>query len=411
MRILLKLWVVGLILFVQNCSAANPKSQSDVVSVRVKGQDMDRESALNDALRKAVERGGHLEIYARSETENYTLARDTVLAQATGLIKDYRVLKEGEDPLGGYFVEIEAQVDRRIIDATWGQVQILLQELGTPKILVNIVERVNDLALKTDRDIVEYGSLLENKIEQLLVQKGFELVDKNQIQRLKRDKMKQATIAQNISELKQLAGDLGAQMFIVGFARASGPQVSDVDGIRLYMWETDVTLKAFWSETGQILFNRSEVGTRGGSRAPGPPGAKSAIAKAADKLAYQCLEGILETWSKQAVNGGKVVLDVNGLDFQQMLVLQDGLKQIEGIKNVTRRAWHKPTAKFELVTVHSAEKLAEILQQAQFQEFRLEIENQKFNAIEAVLKVLPLERLTTRPATTKPVTTRPAMEM
>jgi hypothetical protein len=410
-KILFKAGMIGLIILVQNGSAANPKSQSDVVTVHVKGQDIDRESALNDALRKAVERGGHLEIYARSETENYTLARDTVLAQATGLIKDYRILKEGEDPLGGYFVEIEAQVDRRIIDTTWGQVQILLRELGTPKILVNIVERVNDIALKTGRDIVEDGSLLENKIEQLLVQKGFELVDKNQIERLKRDKIKQAVISQNMSELKQLAGDLGAQMFIMGFARASGPQISDVDGIRLYMWETDVTLKAFWSETGQILFNRSEVGPRGGSRVPGPPGAKGAIAKAADKLAQRCLEGILETWSKQAVNGGKVVLDVNGLDFRQMLVLQDGLKQIEGIKNVTRRAWHKPTVKFELVTVHSAEKLAEILQQVQFQEFRLDIENQKFNAIQAVLKVLPLKRPTTRPATTKPATTGPGTEM
>ncbi len=411
--------------------------KEDVVTVRVKGLGPDHDAALKDALRKAIERGGHLEVYSQSEAENYSLVRDTILAQATGLIRDYKILGEGEDPIGGYFVEIMAKVDRRIIDATWGQVKILLDQMGKPKILVNFVEKINDLALRGREEQTEASSLLENKIEQLLVEKGFELVDKNQIERLKRDKLEQATLCQDTGTIKRLASELGAQMFIVGFARASGPQISDAYGVRLFMWETDVTLKAIWSETGQILFNRSEVGTRGGSRAPGPPGAKDAIAKAGDKMAFACLQAILEKWSRTAVGGGKVVLEVKGLDFKHMLMIQDGLQQIEGVKDVNRE-WHKPVAKFEIGTVHSAEKFAEILAQIRFPGFVLEVEDQKFNTIVATLRpaepasgaretkstvTLPAagknspapQPASTQPAATKPASqpagTRPAPEM
>jgi len=386
MNVLVRVLVIGLSLSLMNLSlqAQNRNDGPDVVTVRVKGMGVDHDAALKDALRKAVETGGHLEVFAQSESENYVLTRDTVLAQVTGLIKDYRILSEGEYPLGGYFVEITAKIDRKIIDATWGQVQILLKQMGKPKILVNIVEKINDMALKNPDDKPEHTSLLENKIEQLLVEKGFDVVDKNQIERLKQDKLDQAGLTEDVQAMKTLAGELGAQMFIVGFARASGPQLSNAYGVQLFMWETDVTLKAFWSETGQILFNRSETGTRGGSRAPGPPGAKDAIAKAGDKMAQACLQAILEKWSRQSVGGGKVALEVKGLDFKRKLMLHDGLKQIQGVQDVTRE-WHKPIAKFEIGTIHSAAQFAEILADSQFENFALDIDDQKYNTIQATV--------------------------
>jgi len=370
--------------------------EGDVVSVRVKGMGMDRESALRDALRKAIERGGHLEIYSRSETENYTLVHDTVLAQTTGLVRDYKVLSEGEDPLGGNFVELTARIDRKIIDATWGQVQILLKQMGRPKILVNIAEKINDLAIK--RETIEEAGLLESKVESLLVEKGFEVVDKTQVERLKRVRLDQASMSGDTDALRRLATELGAEMFVTGFARASGPQVTDAYGVPLYMWETDVTLKAVWAETAQVLFNRNETGTRGGSRTPGPPGAKDAIAKSGEKMAHACLQGILEKWSRQAVGGGKVILEVRGLEFNRALMIQDGLGQIQGVREV-RREWHKPVAKFEIITVHTAEKFAELLATVQFQGFVLEVVDQKFNTLIADVRETAEPVTETQPAT------------
>ncbi|NLE30545.1 MAG: hypothetical protein GX629_12845 [Phycisphaerae bacterium] len=377
-------------------------SKPDIVSVRVRGQGIDSESALKDALRRALEKGGRLEIYSQSQTENYELIRDTILARVTGLIRDYKIVSQGEDPIGGYFVEIIARVDRQLIDATWGQVQILLEQMGRPKILVSFVERIRDYVAVPDKDQIEMDSLLGNKIEGLLVEQGFELVDKNQIESLKKKRLEQASLDQDTGTIRALASELGADLYIVGFARASGPQMTDAYGVKLFMWETDVTLKAFWSETGQVLFSKSEVGSRSGSRTPGAPGAKKAIEKAGDKLAEECLTAILEKWSRQAVAGGKVVLEVKGVSFRQMMAIQDGLKQLEAVREV-RRTFQKPVAKFEIVTTLSAENFAELLSELEWPEFVLEIEDQKFNTIIAEIAMIERTAKPVKHKTAKPV--------
>ena len=361
-------------------------ADEDVVTVTVKGIGLDKDSALKDALRKAVEKGGKIKLYSESKTENYVLVRDTILARASGLIKDYKIIAQGADDLGGYFVKITARVDRKLVDATWGQVEILLKQLGRPKILVSFVERIYDVSLPPpSRERIDADSLLGNKIEELLTEKGFELVDKNQLNQLKKNKLIQATLKNDTQTISKLANQLGAEMFIVGNARGSGPQITNAYGTKLYMWETDVTLKAFWAETAQILFAKSEVGSRSGSRTPGPPGCKKAIAKAGDKLARQCLQAILQKWSQIATSGGKVILEVKNLNFRQILKLQKAIKKIKGVKSITRR-WNKPVARYEITTTDSAETFAEKLADLTLPGFTLDIEDQNFNTINATVK-------------------------
>ncbi len=381
----MKRYVLALMIVLMMAAPFAPAddAKEDLNTVTVKGLGTDEQSALDDGLRKAVEQGGKLKLYAESKTENYELIHDTILSQATGLIKEYKVLKKGEDDLGGYFVEIEAVIDRQVVDATWGQVEILLRQLGRPKILVSIVERIHDTTRADKRvEQVDADSLLGNMIEKLLVDKGFALVDKGQIEQLKQDQIRQATLDNDTAALKRLATELGAQMYIVGNARASGPQLTDAYGTTLYMWETDVTLKAFWSETAAILFAENKVGDRSGSRTQGPPGAKKAIEKSGQDLAKKCLQAILQKWSRQATSGGQVVVTVNNLAFKQMLAIQKKLEAIDGVKEVHRQ-WNKPVAKFEIKTTDTAEKFVEKFAELEFDDFALDIEDQKFNTITA----------------------------
>ncbi len=376
---------VLLLSFAERSYASVNANGQNIVTVTVKGLGLDKESALKDALRKAIEKGGKIKIYSESKTENYVLVRDTVLARASGLIRDYKILAEGQDDLGGYFIKIRANVDRKLVDATWGQVEILLRQLGRPKILVSFVERIYDVTMPADkRERVDADSMLGNKIESLLAEKGFELVDKNQLNQLKKNKLVQATLKGDTQEIQRLSQELGAQMFIVGNARGSGPQITNAYGAKLYMWETDVTLKAFWAETAQILFAKSEVGTRSGSRTPGPAGCKKAIAKAGDKLAKQCLQEILAKWSQIATGGGKVIVEVKGITFKQMLKLQKAIKKLDGVKSITRK-WHKPVVKYEIITNDSAEAFAEKLADLKLDGFSLDIEDQNYNTINAVV--------------------------
>ena len=58
------------------------KISDNLVEVTVSGQGTSKEEALRDAQRKAVEAGAGTFIYSRSETKDFMLVKDTVLARA-----------------------------------------------------------------------------------------------------------------------------------------------------------------------------------------------------------------------------------------------------------------------------------------------------------------------------------------
>ena len=65
--------------------------EDNLVTVEVTGVGMSEAEAVNDALRKAVEEGAGTFIYSHSETEDFALVRDTVLARSAGFVQSKEV--------------------------------------------------------------------------------------------------------------------------------------------------------------------------------------------------------------------------------------------------------------------------------------------------------------------------------
>ncbi len=116
----------------------------DVVTVRVRGQGVTEDGAVKDALRKAIEQGGQSEIASRTKTKDFALEYDVVLARAQGLVKNWKKLSSRESQ-GVVTVEIEAQVSKSLVNATWADVAIQLKQLGRPKIMVIFTEVIHVL--------------------------------------------------------------------------------------------------------------------------------------------------------------------------------------------------------------------------------------------------------------------------
>ncbi len=98
--------------------------EGNLVTIRVTGAGMDKESAELDAKRKAVEKGAGAVIYSHSETKDFTLVKDTILARSTGFIQSSKIIgkvREMED--GTFEVRIEAVVSIKGVEDTWGAVQ------------------------------------------------------------------------------------------------------------------------------------------------------------------------------------------------------------------------------------------------------------------------------------------------
>lgn len=354
----------------------------DVVTVTVQGQGIDRDSAIKDAQRRAIEQGGKSEIMSKSQAKDFALEYDVVLSRAAGLIKHFDVKSE-KTSQGVVTVEIVAQVSKELIDATWGEVTILLKQLGRPKIMVIFTEVLHDLDRNEDnREVVQRSSILGTAMERKLLKLGFKIVNPGQMKEIDKKKAEVAALEDNTEALKAIAASHGAAVYIKGVSRATGPQHTTAAGIDLNMWETDVTIQGFWTETGDAIFSNTMTGVRGGSRVAGPAGGTQTLEKTGMKLADASIYDLLEAWTRGTAGGiGDVVVEVgNVADVKQGIVIKKALEGIDGVEEVTKDG-AKGIVKFTVQTNMTAETLTEHLIEAKFDGFELDIEDQKMKTI------------------------------
>lgn len=362
-------------------------ADDDIVTVKVQGQGIDEDSAIKDGLRKAIEQGGKQEIMSKSQTKDFALEYDVVLARASGIVKHFDVTGK-RSSLGVTTVDITAQVSKKLLDATWGEVAILLKQLGRPKIMVVFTEIIHDLDRpEPSREVVQKDSILGTAIERKLLKLGFKLVNPGQMKDIDRKKAEVAAAENDTEALKSLAMNYGAQVYIKGVSRASGPEHTTAAGVNLNMWETDVTIQGFWTETADAIFSNTMTGVRGGSRVAGPIGGRQALEKSGMKLADASVYDLLESWTRGTAGGvGDVILEVSNVaDVKQGILIKKALAEIPGIEEVVKDG-AKGVVKFTCQTNMNAETLTEHLIEATFQGFELDITDQKARTIVARVK-------------------------
>ncbi len=357
-------------------------ADDDIVTIKVEGRGLDKDGAVKDALRNAVEQGGKNEIMSKSKTKDFALEMDIVLTRATGIVKDYKILKEKESA-GIVTVKIEAKVSKKLLDATWGDVKILLKQLGRPKIMVMFTEVIHDLDRpEGSREIVQRSSMLGTQIERKLRKLGFTIINAGQKKDIDKRKGEIAGAEDDVASLKALAMDYGAAIYIKGESRASGPQRTTAAGVNLNMWESDITLSGFWTETGETIFSNTLVGKRGGSRVAGPPGARQVLDKSGKQLANASVYDMLEAWSRgTAGGGGEIIVEIrNVANIKQSIKIKKALATLDGVEEVNRDGT-KGTVKFTVVTNKTAENIIEAMVELTFEGFELEFEDQKMKTI------------------------------
>ncbi|MEK6643779.1 MAG: hypothetical protein AABZ08_07700 [Planctomycetota bacterium] len=366
--------------------ASPARADDDIIIVKVQGQGISKDAALRDAQRRAIEQVNN-EIFSKTKTKDFALESDVVISRASGLIKDFKILKEGSSQ-GIYMTDIEARVSKKLVDATWGEVAILLKQLGRPKIMVVFTEIIHDLdRAEPSRETIQLDSILGTVIESKLLKLGFKLVNPGQMKEIDRKKAEVAALKDDTDALKALASSYGAAVYIKGTSRASGPQKTTAAGIDLNMWETDVTIQAFWTETADAIFSNTMTGTRGGSRVAGPAGARQTLEKTGQKLAESSVYDLLEAWTRGTAGGqGDIIIEVaNVADIKQSIAIKKALEAIQGVEEVTKDG-AKGLVKYTVQTHMTAENFTEHLVEAKFDGFTLDVEDQKMKTISCKVK-------------------------
>lgn len=351
-------------------------SPADVVVVDAEGEGMTKDEALRAALRSALEKGGRNEIFSHTEVQDFQVMHDTIISRAQGLVKDFKVLEE-KPVMGGTFkVRIRAMVSKSVLAAAWGELQNVLKQVGRPKVLVWINERIDDRP--------QEESLLENKIEERLLKSGFDLVARKAIAAIKQKELADAAATRNVEKMQAIAKDFDAHIFITGTANAHHADIVTAYQVPMVAYNCDAEVKVYYTDTGKLLASKGLPNQRGlarGRNQYSPQAGRQALENVSFPLVDGIYQQVMEQWATAISAGGELILEVEGMKFATANRLRQALQGMEKVTNVNMDLT-RGVAKYRINTQLSAQDLAERLSQGEFEKL-LDITDLKLNRIQA----------------------------
>lgn len=358
--------------------------------VRITAEGYNRDDAIKQALRKALEQGAGVQIAAFSTVQNFELMRDTIYSRAFGIVKDYRVIEERGGDGGTVIVTVEATVRPSAVAEAWGEVQNVLDQIGRPKIMVWVDETIDN---EPQRD-----SMVESRLSEMFLKAGFDLVERRAVNEVTRREADDAHDERNAAKLARLAKDAGAHILIRGAANANRAGLENLYGVPAAFYNCDVQARIYHTDTGKLLASESLPVTRTGVRSRkeySPQAARAAMAQATfppenaggarrePPLAVKLFESVMMKWSEEITAGGDIELEVEGLDFKTFVELKKALAELDSqrIKSVDAD-FSKGAGKFRIKALMPSATLAERLLEKPFDAW-IEIVDLKLNRIQA----------------------------
>jgi hypothetical protein len=357
-----------------------PAVQADTVEVTVTGVGANKDEAERDAKRKAIEKGAGTFIYSKSETKDFMLVKDTILAKAAGFISRWEPVKPAKELEDGtWTLTIKATVSVKGIVDTWGTVTTMLKDVGWPKIMVFVRERV--------RGEWQDDSTVGLSIENVLNKSGFKLVDKNQIKEIEKKDLAAAVLEDKPEKVAAIAKKFGAQIFISGTVDceadrgARGP----APGVSMHPHEAISKIKVYYSDTGDVLSAVPGKATRGSGNTD-LGAAQQALDFQGQLVAAKIIADVLEHW-QDAMTGGRggVLLKVDGITPTQAIKFKKELAALPGVTDVNLGENSSDNqAEYDIRCNLPGKKFAEVL--VDKLEDKLEITKIQQNNIEAKYK-------------------------
>jgi len=294
--------------------------------------DVSRADAIRWAQRMAVEEAVGVFIKTETEIENFELQKDKVFSRTQGYIKRFEVLSEQQKD-GEYIVHVRATVSLDQIKDDLLAMKILLESMERPKLVVLVEEgykSMDDLGM----------TIADTELISLLQSKGFDLVDKAQLEAaLDKDQARQA-LAGNDAAAAALGANFGAQYVIVGKAVAQDAGET-VPGTGLRSIQTSLQLKVIQTQTAGVL---GSVVKNGVAAHVSPlTGATKAFKDAVKQAAEDYLvNAITDSFQDFLNNGAPMKLQITGVSsFRHYKAVAKTVEAINQVASSKREGWNK----------------------------------------------------------------------
>ncbi|MCE5264726.1 MAG: flagellar assembly protein T N-terminal domain-containing protein [Deltaproteobacteria bacterium] len=302
--------------------------------------DVAREKALDGALRSAVEKVVGIMLTSTSEVENYALKMDRILSESRGFINTYAILSERRQ---GDLLDlvVEADVGRERLKDRMQAIQLIMARKAKPRLMLLFTERA------------QKDAIAEAAMSRYFMGKGFKLIDAQSL-----PKERSGEILKDPKSSGRLAGQYGAEVLLIGAVDAATSSFN-VGGIEMHSNKVTVSVKVINGDTGEVITTDSKSGS-----APGMKGdIRKITEEAAEKLARQMMEEVLERWSAELTNTATVKLVVSGLDnYETLQQFKDLLaSRVKGFKEVQQRTYRRGEAEMDVELRGDSRSLADDL--------------------------------------------------
>ena len=351
-------------------------------------KDIARESALNNAFRRAVEQAIGVLVESETMVRNFELLNDRVYSKSAGYVKKYSIT--GEKIEGDTFrIRINAMVSKVRLEKDLDEIGLLIKKAGKPRLMLLISEQ----NMAADKPSYWWGSgssvsmgVAENTLMEKFMGKGFNFVDRQVVLAGMKEEIKapvsSASALSNETALK-LASMGEAEVVIIGQAVAkAGPMLMNTS---IRSCQATVSVRVLNADSGEPLATSSASATvahvdpiTGGSEA-----LKKASAEISDKLISQ----ILAKWKKRVSGAHAIKLSVSGVKFDSMKAFREFLKdKIENVEEIYDRSYKDGIARMDVEISGSTKEMAEELSGKRFNNGLLEVTSFTSNVIELKLK-------------------------
>lgn len=305
---------------------------ADMIS-EADGRGTTEAAALLDAKRSAVEKGIGSLLISQTEIENFELKRDLILTRTVGAVKTYEVLKKVQNPDNTFYVKIRATVSTSSIKDDLVAMQILLESMDKPRLMV-LIDEPNSPTVQSA--LVDY-----------LKGKGFELVDRGL-------STSSATVANDALAAK-IGKEGGAEFVIIG--RAS--KTTGKGAFGMVSGQVSLSIRVVNCSTARIISSKSK------NASFAHMDSEQALAKASERAANAVIddslfEELIASFQNTVNNGATLELTVNNVkNYKMQKQINATLASLPETVSVTKRSFTKGTLSLSVVYKGSADSLCD----------------------------------------------------
>lgn len=334
--------LIGSLLVLCNCASAQ---WADVT-----GAGEDRDGALRDAKRNAVEQ--IVGTYINSETlvSQASVVSDEIYAKSVGFITDVRVLDEGKRN-GSYYVHAKIDVNTDPNSELMNRIE-MVNALGDPRIGVVVFKTAS---------VSEYGSqeksyddITEESVNSKLLSMGFShVMDANIVAKLRNSSLLNS-LYNGDTNLIGDTGSIGVDVLVLAQSNVDAAKINltQQDGTtvdtQLVRGTADITGKVIMLATGNIQGTFSVRGQ--GIDISESTANNKALKNASINVATE-VGKILRKKAAKAFNGLQIIATVD--DYEKLEELVNALKKINGVQSVQMREYQNGKA---VIDVESNQK-------------------------------------------------------